>query len=851
MKKNYRNLIVYLIIYFLITLSIFGCGYYFLVRRFIADKTTNNLEYLVESVKVSLENKISNDINEYMDIINSYDLNIQKADLITQLELNEDIKKVFNTNVHFAYYDQNRLFLNQNEYQVTNNEYNNVLSIYSFNELNNNINSTDKNIVIRYNDIIVYFKVYDYLSDIFDNNFPKNYYLIIEKTGHIVFQKEESEKNVLYFDYIQDYNLKYDYHNISDKLYSHTSGNDVLNFDGTKSILIYKPIFNNDLNDSLFIAFAFEYHSAIGEMSLIINLYIICALAIVLLVGAMLFIFFFKLMIQEQDIYIKPGINYTNKPIIIKINKKGSILTFSKSCYKTIKDFRTYKSINDFNVFDNKTSINDLITLQIPFVMKFKSFTEEDIYIHFIALKMFNKYILVGEDVTIMLEEQIHNREIAMYNNVTHLPNKNVMDKKLEKILSSPAFSSTNVSISALEIIDFNKINQLYGYSSADKMVQEVARIMNDSISEYNGDITIYNIRTSLFIVLFIDSITQNEIVSWARTLVDSLLEPINIKVDYLVQVTPKMGIFTITDEMRKNIKVNEIYDCVITSLDRSKNSSLTKISVYNNDLGKALSRDQMMEEDLKDAITNDEFEMYYQPQYNIKTNKIVGMEALVRWQNPKYKTESPEKYITIAEKNGMIIELGRLVINKVFKYAKSIENADVSVSLNVSPVQLLQTGFVYELLKAFEDYELKSGAIAIEITETFLMENKEKIINKIRLLKDKGFKIHLDDFGIGYSSMLYLKDLPVDAIKIDKEFCKYIATDKITKTIVTKIVQLGLSLNLDLIAEGIENDKQKDLLMKMGCEIIQGYLVSQPLEKNKSYEIIKELNNHIIEEGE
>lgn len=850
MKRNYRNLIIYLIIYLFVTITLFGCGYYFLVKNFITNKTTDNLTYLVDATAVNLDNKISNDVEKYLEILNSYDMTINKEEIITQLELNDNIKKIFNTNTNFGYYKENKIIINHIEYQAINN-YNDIFSIYAFNDVNASIPFNDNNIVIRYYDIIVYFKAYDYLNDILKNEFPSNYYLLMEKTGHIVYQKDESEKTILYFDYIKDYNIQYEYHNISDNLYNRVNGNDVLNFGGSKSIFIYQPILKETLNDSLFIAFAFEYSEAIGSMSFIKTLYIIFVIAIILLIGIMLFILLFNLMIREQDIYLKARIRYKHKPITMKVNKKGKILIANKSCYRTIKEFKNYHSLNDLELFDNNLSIMDLVTSQIPFLVKFSSFTNEDIYVHFVPLKMFNKYILVGDDVSISLKEQIHNREIAMYNGITHLPNKNVLNKTLEKLINSPAFASTNVSIAAIEIIDFNKINQLYGYSSADTMVQEVARIISDSLLTYNGDITVYNIRTSLFTVLFVDAITQNEIVSWSKNLMGSLSEPINIKVDYLVQITPKMGIFTISDDMRKDITANDVYDYVITSLDRSKSSTLTKISVYNNDLGKTLSRDQMMEEDLKEAIANDDFEMYYQPQYNIKTNKIVGMEALVRWQNPKYKAESPEKYITLAEKNGMIIELGRLVINKVFKYAKTIEQANISVSLNVSPVQLLQTGFVYELLKAFEDYELKPGAIAVEITETFLMENKEVMINKVRLLKDKGFKIHLDDFGIGYSSMLYLKDLSVDAIKIDKEFCKHIVTDKTTKTIVTKIVQLGLSMDLDLIAEGVENDKQKDLLMKMGCEIIQGYLISKPLAKDKSYDIIKELNNYSIKEGE
>ena len=851
MKRKYRKIIVFLIVFVAVLLCLFGGTYYFLATNFIANKVTLDLEYKVENKKDVIENKINNDYEYLINYLKSLDsLNIESS-----IKNNENLKTKFNVNeIKVGKINDLTFTLNNVEYNVTNNftdYYKANFSVYSFDELFS-ISDNTKYVVMRYNDLIIYFNAYDYFNNVFTIDGLNNYFILFEETGHIVFQKDKDSNNsILYFDYINDYNVKYDYDEISNNLYNGENGSDTLNFGGTKSIFVYFPILKNDFNQKLFVGYAFEYKEAVQSMKYLNISFIVLSASIIIVVSLAVGISAFRTALKEQDVFNISGFRSLTKPFTIKINKKGKILFANKSCYRNLKNFSKYKNINDFELYENVDGIMNLIMSQTSFTVIFKSFTDDNIYVHLVPLKMFNHYFLMGDDMSLTLKEQIHNRQIALYNSVSNLPNGNLLNESLEKLVTSPVFTTSNVSIAAIEIVDFSKINRLYGYSSADTMIKEVAQILQNSIKDLSGSIEIYNIRTSLFVVLFVDTLTHNEIIGWSKQVIEKLEEPINIRADYLVQVSPKIGLFTIPDEMKKTISAKEIYDDAIISLERSKSSTISKISIYNNDLGKALSRDQIMEEDLKEAIEKDEFEMYYQPQYNIKTNKIVGVESLVRWNNPKYKGESPEKFITLAEKNGMIIELGRLIIKKVFSYAKTIEDSGISVSLNVSPVQLLQSGFVYELLKSYEDYKLKPGVVAIEITETFLMENKDVMITKMRLLKDKGFKIHLDDFGIGYSSMFYLKDLPVDAIKIDKEFLKYMVSDKATKAIVTKIVQLGLSLDLELIAEGVETDKQRDLLLKMGCEIIQGYLISKPINTNDSYEIIKKINNYDVKSEE
>ena len=305
------------------------------------------------------------------------------------------------------------------------------------------------------------------------------------------------------------------------------------------------------------------------------------------------------------------------------------------------------------------------------------------------------------------------------------------------------------------------------------------------------------------------------------------------------------MGMYSIEGAKAANLTAASIYDSAYSALERAKNSRLLKTAIYNNEFGQSLSRDQLMEQDLFTAVKNREFIMFFQPQYNTRIGKIVGFEALIRWSNPKYLHEQVENYIKMAERNGLIMDIGRIVIEETFKFAKAIEDSGIHISMNVSPAQLLHSGFVNELESYYDQYQLKKGMISIEITETFLMENSADVITKLRLLKDKGFGVHLDDFGIGYSSMLYLKDLPVDTIKIDKEFIKDATSDKASRNIVTRIVQLALGLDLNLVAEGVETEKQMDFLSRIGCDVIQGYLISKPVDETGALDLIKKYNGN------
>jgi EAL domain-containing protein (putative c-di-GMP-specific phosphodiesterase class I) len=215
----------------------------------------------------------------------------------------------------------------------------------------------------------------------------------------------------------------------------------------------------------------------------------------------------------------------------------------------------------------------------------------------------------------------------------------------------------------------------------------------------------------------------------------------------------------------------------------------------------------------------------------------------LIRWNNPKYYHQSPARFIELAETNNLIIPLAKFINEESMRIAKLLEPYNIEVSLNVSPVQILQAGFVNELVELTKQYEVDPNNIALEITETFLMENFDAVNAKLKLLQGYGFKIHLDDFCTGYSSMLYLKELPINSIKIYKEFTRFLNTDSYSRAIVNKLAALANSLELEIIVEGVEDEKQVAFLSKNGCNIIQGFIISKAIKVDECINLIEGYN--------
>ena len=353
---------------------------------------------------------------------------------------------------------------------------------------------------------------------------------------------------------------------------------------------------------------------------------------------------------------------------------------------------------------------------------------------------------------------------------------------------------------------------------------------------------TLYYLDEDTF-ALSVDGLEKyEEMVELSKTITKEFAKPIEVDYNQLI-LNLAFAIYNLDLETFKSEDPEVIYQALVQLVEKVEGHTTSNVDVYSLAVERFISSEEVFEQDLRNAIEKKEFEMYLQPQYNVVDKRICGCEMLIRWNNPKYYHQSPARFIELAETNNLISPLAKFINEESMRIAKLLEQYNIEVSLNVSPVQILQAGFVNELVELAKQYEVNPSNIAIEITETFLMENFDAVNAKLKLLQGYGFKIHLDDFCTGYSSMLYLKELPINSIKIDKEFTRFLNTDSYSRAIVNKLAALANSLELEIIVEGVEDEKQLAFLTKNGCNIIQGFLVSKAVPFNSLVELIEGVN--------
>ena len=265
----------------------------------------------------------------------------------------------------------------------------------------------------------------------------------------------------------------------------------------------------------------------------------------------------------------------------------------------------------------------------------------------------------------------------------------------------------------------------------------------------------------------------------------------------------------------------------------KAKEQGKNKFCLYNEEMNISVIERLNMEKSLRKAIILKEFVVYYQPQIDIGTGKIVGSEALVRWQHPKLGLIAPLKFIPLAEETGLIIPIGEFVLREACKQNKAWQDLGyppMPVSVNLSARQFEQENLVDIIEGILKEVGMDSSLLELEITESLAVKNFDTTIKVLHKLKEKGIQVSLDDFGTGYSSLTYLKHLPLTSLKIDKSFIDNIVTDPIDGSITRVVIELAQMLNLTVIAEGIESSNQLDFIKKYDCNKAQGYLFSRPI---------------------
>jgi diguanylate cyclase (GGDEF)-like protein len=415
---------------------------------------------------------------------------------------------------------------------------------------------------------------------------------------------------------------------------------------------------------------------------------------------------------------------------------------------------------------------------------------------------------------------------MATHDDLTELPNRSLLEDRLEQVVARSKRHNTKAAVLFLDLDQFKIINDSLGHSFGDKILKMVAERITfqlreeDTVARFGGD---------EFVVIVADFEHMQGVSNIAEKLLFVINQPYIID-GYDLSISGSIGISICPDD-------SDVAETLIQNADtamyQSKKLGRNDYQFYTQEIHEIVLRKLQLEDALRKAIEDNQFVLYYQPKVNLKTKRICGMEALIRWQQPDVGIISPQEFIPLAEETGLIIEIGEWIIEEAcLRMNEWSEQYPwlYSMAINLSARQFRQEGFIDQIERTLLKTKVDSSKIHFEITESMIMDDVEAAITQFAKLRDLGASISIDDFGTGYSSLSYLKHLPADRLKIDRSFVKELENDSNDQAITKSILALAENLNLSVVAEGVENAEQDQLLTEMGCEYAQGYYFSRPV---------------------
>ncbi|HEX2946574.1 MAG TPA: EAL domain-containing protein [Clostridia bacterium] len=422
--------------------------------------------------------------------------------------------------------------------------------------------------------------------------------------------------------------------------------------------------------------------------------------------------------------------------------------------------------------------------------------------------------------------------DLAYIDQLTGLPNQLSLNEKIESILET----EERFAFLFLDIDNFKFVNDTLGHPFGDHLLEKLSEVVGGVLE---GNCSLYRLGGDKFIVLVEEFKDVYEIERVAVNILKTLKNPVDVD-DRTFYNTASIGVCVYPDHGGSFAELLKHADIALV---KAKENGKNRIVIFSEPMKQAVQEWADIEKYLRSALGNSEFELYYQPQYDIKTRKITGFEALIRWRNDEMGFVMPNSFIRVAEDTNLIIPIGEWVLRNACIFIKRLQQegyGDLSVSVNVSMLQLLQDDFVEVVTETVEMANIDPGNLEIELTESIVGKNYEMIIEKMRILRKLGVKIALDDFGKGYSSLNYLRKLPITTLKIDKSFISVISENDSYSNLTDFIVKIGQSLDLCIVAEGIETQKQLEYLSELDCDKMQGYLMSRPLPEKDAIDMLR-----------
>lgn len=424
---------------------------------------------------------------------------------------------------------------------------------------------------------------------------------------------------------------------------------------------------------------------------------------------------------------------------------------------------------------------------------------------------------------------------------LTHLPDQAFLRAQLAALLQDQSKDAVTVTVLCVDLDGFDHINQEYGRGIGDQILVETGMRLGRSMRASN---TVGRLVEDAFLVIIPDMRSEEQITSVATRIISHLSRPFVVKgAREAISLTASIGIAELDDEA---VSADDLISHAQSAVDLAKRSGTGTYQFYTNATGGEIRERRSRVSNLRRAIEENQFDLVYQPKMSLATNRIVGAEALVRWQHPESGTIMPDEFIPLAEDAGLIDSLGNQILNTACDMLSGWHKRGLDymcIAVNVSAREVARLSFYDDLCASIAAANIPPEMLELELTESAMMEGAEDIIQSLHKIRELGVHLTADDFGTGYASLSYLKNFPMDGLKIDTSFVAEIENPEEGGALAAAVIAVGHSLGMGVVAEGVETQHQLNYLRWRECDQVQGYLISEPLKADAFEALVRSEN--------
>lgn len=564
-----------------------------------------------------------------------------------------------------------------------------------------------------------------------------------------------------------------------------------------------------------------------------------------------------------EDVVIFPDIVKKSRDATILTNLEGLIIDFNPAAEKLFgykrdavlgknisETLLTDKAVSRYSNFLSSIDTGSENTSEELFESKFRSADGSvlDINVHMVDISSPNgkQVVLYTRDISQQKATENRLNYLAFNDELTDLPNLSLLSDHIRKATFEADANDRQMIVLKLGLDRFKHVNESLGHRFGDYLIRSIASRLKanirrgDMVSRINGD---------QFVVALVDVAHDSNIDVLVQKYLDCFIEPFQIE-SQKIHVNVSIGATLYPSDEKS---VDGLLRNAESAMFRAKDKGGNNYQFFSQEMRKISQERLYMENELRKALDLNQFELHYQPQVNLGTGKIIGVEALIRWIHPEMGLVPPLKFIPLAEETGLIVAIGEWVLKSACLHNKQLmeeRGESLILAVNLSARQFKGNDLVTSIASILNEIEYPAELLELEITESLLMENMEDVTSALNILSDQGIRISMDDFGTGYSSLSYLKSFPINTLKVDRSFVQDLEDDENNASIVTATIQMAHSLNIDIVAEGVETEGQLKFLATKKCDKIQGYYFSRPLESDALRELLNENREIETQEG-